>query len=333
MPVSSRKRPLNDDDGDGVDPRQVDYYKRMLHQCQKDLHKQAKICKSFTCQKVIRKLKQAQSETSESTNNNNTKTVEDLQNELQDIKGYAIECAVKECLRQVGILLLDPTRKEPTKEEQDESETGDNDKKRGDHDVATNDNSNKTSSSKWTDNILKQKRMQECIEKWNNEVTNYRQWCLRRQDGVKDVVKRSKTTRTKQPPADNDLDYAATVFTQLGDGTKRSGPSSEDHVKPTTKKKNRPGQRARKAKAMVMQAQKEGRPVPHSFNWREPSNKTSSGREESQSNRRSEQRPKTNHHSSSTTTKEPATEVHPSWEARKKQQKGIVQFQGKKITF
>ena len=32
------------------------YYDRLVHQCQKDLHKQAKIAKTFECQKLIRKI-------------------------------------------------------------------------------------------------------------------------------------------------------------------------------------------------------------------------------------------------------------------------------------
>jgi hypothetical protein len=96
-------------------------------------------------------------------------------------------------------------------------------------------------------------------------------------------------------------------------------------------KKNRQGQRARKAKAMAIEAKKEGRVWDSSLNWREKKENPNPKRHKS-------------HHSEAEAPPKPsmaeeAISAHPSWAAKHSQQAkeksglGIVQFTGTKIKF
>jgi hypothetical protein len=96
-------------------------------------------------------------------------------------------------------------------------------------------------------------------------------------------------------------------------------------------KKNRQGQRARKAKAMAIEAKKAGRVWDSSLNWREKKENPNPKRHKS-------------HHSEAEAPPKPsmaeeAISAHPSWAAKHSQQAkeksglGIVQFTGTKIKF
>lgn len=129
---------------------------------------------------------------------------------------------------------------------------------------------------------------------------------------------------------------------------------------PTERKKNRPGQRARKAKALAIEAKKAGKTWESSLNWREKK-KEKNGRSATNKNdshaisnqRRGRQSAQngggTNNHPLSleqNATKHDAQKIatmgktwkedgqHPSWAAKAAQKSlGIVEFKGTKITF
>jgi hypothetical protein len=75
---------------------QKSYCDRLLHQCRKDLHKHAKVCKNFECQKLIRK-------------GNTTEQI------LSTWRNLPLEPVLQECFRRLGALdLLETTPKKDT---------------------------------------------------------------------------------------------------------------------------------------------------------------------------------------------------------------------------
>lgn len=131
---------------------------------------------------------------------------------------------------------------------------------------------------------------------------------------------------------------ATTAFAQFS----HYGPGSKDLL--FTEKKNRPGQRARRAKAIVQQAKKEGKEWDSSVNWREPKSKKK---------KKERMEPLVGEGSITLSTglaankSIQATDIalmgkdwkengkaHPSWLAAKaRQTHGMTEFKGKKITF
>ena len=190
----------------------------------------------------------------------------------------------------------------------------------------------------WTDRIIKHKKLGERFEYWSGQIAIYHRWCSEHDGGnhagvpsktvtTKDNSKQKKRKRTDKQQEERDADHKnlasldSTIFVKLG-GTETDEVEAEedgenepdgDHddlddpfassTKKTKKmKKNRPGQRDRRAAAIAA-----GRPASGNAKRRDPA---------------------------TTKDKEDTTErLHPSWEARKSQKAGIVAFAGKKITF
>ena len=194
--------------------------------------------------------------------------------------------------------------------------------------------------------ILQHKRMVTSLEHWNDQVTEYRRWCLQQQERAEGgviTVTRTKKSRTmdQNNNTSNDINENAliaadhSVFVMLGgdDGTEDTaaaahdnyyGPAS-DGMEPL--KKNRKGQRARRAKAQAVEARKTGRVFQpeESLNWR---------RSKSQpQQQQQQQRQPSRQHQEAVVSVKPNEDLHPSWQARKEKKDGIVAFQGKKITF
>jgi hypothetical protein len=139
------------------------------------------------------------------------------------------------------------------------------------------------------------------------------------------------------------------------------GPASDLGEVP--KRKNRKGQRQRRAKALAIEAKKKGRSHEHfpSSNWREPKPKEgnddmdnhsdwghhkSRGRgKETNRNQRFEQQEQNQHHNNLSShdpnqqqqqqklNNQTEEQQHPSWAAKQAQSTGIVAFKGTKITF
>lgn len=233
------------------------------------------------------------------------------------------------------------------------------------------------------DAVLAHKRFSKSLEEWNEKVTEYRRWCMKLEqrnnpnpfDDDFAPSKRSKKNKNKQKKGATgiaDAGLQATVenesslFCTLGGGIPETvdneefnkyskyGPGSDFGELP--KRKNRKGQRQRRAKAMAIEAKKQGRShvYSQSANWREPKPKEGNdetndwdrrksrgrGRETNRNQRplqnqdrdySSSQQPKDQqheHHRNHTEEKQ-----HPSWAAKHAQSTGIVAFEGTKITF
>jgi hypothetical protein len=332
-------------------PRPSDYYDRLLFQCQKDLHKHAKQTKQFEVQKLIRQLKCIPDNDDHQAKNRTA-----LSNKLQELKDYDLEPVVQECVRQLGLVALNPNL------------------------GSTSDGPSSTLIGQplepcWMrDRIVHHARLKATIEKWHEEVTKYRRWSLvksEKEEGSKFVSRENslfvqlgaapspttgggrgsnKTTRTKKTTAEDPVD--ASYYGPAGGGLDEDGGTNRT-------KKNRQGQRARKAKALAVAARKEGRMLlpEESVNWR-PAKKNRPARDDEEAlssavggrvgaeERRSadirrhrgptrDDDPTKQHSASSTSDRHNNKNetLHPSWQARKDKKDCIVAFQGKKITF
>jgi hypothetical protein len=226
--------------------------------------------------------------------------------------------------------------------------------------------------------ILTHKRFLQTMEDWNAKVTEYRQWCLsleEKRDRSKEfhaestnrrnLKRKRQKTGPKGPLAageslskgnstlnENLAQDPSAMFCTLGDtaGGPQDGSGWENSdEKPT--KRNRMGQRARKAKAMAIQAKLEGRTDYVSQNWRAPkANKhddndnsgddvnhkdTNHNRKSPSSTRERRQAEisRSINTNDNAKQKQASEAVHASWAAKQAQKTGIVAFQGKKITF
>jgi hypothetical protein len=243
------------------------------------------------------------------------------------------------------------------------------------------------------DAVLTHKRFLKALEEWNEKITEYRRWCMKLEQrnnpnpfGMDDdfvVSKRSKkgkNTKKQGSTVISDVGLQATVenesslFCTLGDEIvagsnvtdefnrySQYGPAS--NLTEAPKRKNRKGQRQRRAKALAIEAKKQGRSHEYyqSSNWREPKPKngkddtidpngeghrTSRGRgKEKNRNHRPKRQQQQNWHNDQSSSGEPQQEQnnnhkshaeekqHPSWAAKQAQSTGIVAFKGTKISF
>lgn len=325
---------------------QENYYNRLLHGATKDLKKQAKIVRTFECQKMVRKIKDCK------PTNNGSQQSQNTEEAYQQLKSLDLDSVVQESLRRLGILLLNPKLTEDSRKDQ-KDENGD-DTKLSDNSAngtVIDCQSDKTKELKiptgkceqLVEKILKHKKMLSTIENWNDQVTEYRRWSLQQQD--RDAPKfghESQHTGKKKKRRSSNKEYSAADVNEDPDKSLFLRLDGGDHDEPAEgeKKKNRRGQRARKAKAMAIEAKKAGRvrQPDDSLNWR-PKKQQKPTQEEGGDYRKNSQP----HHQfaagdpshSERTKPAPATteKLHPSWAAAKKETSGIVKFQGTKITF
>jgi hypothetical protein len=242
--------------------------------------------------------------------------------------------------------------------------------------------------------ILQHKTICTALEHWHNEVTQYRVWSMQQQERFYSdhnnhqysypaaTTKQSRATKKtkKHSNATDPLSSAAndgSIFVSLGGNDKNSddegnvddpysyyGPSPGDEGF-VPKKKNRQGQRGRRAKMAAMEAKKLGRTIPkeESLNWRRggksnggenmtndqhhnhhppngirntnhPMNGTEDGTKSAKMNTKTPTTgTTTTTRTTTTTTGTDTARLHPSWQAKKESKATIVAFQGTKITF
>jgi hypothetical protein len=214
--------------------------------------------------------------------------------------------------------------------------------------------------AKLVSSVLDHKRFQACLEDWNEKVADFRRFCLIlnerdnkfvTQDALLPKKKRGKTkgsaptTSLLASHQDQPTSFFCKSLDDRGDAEENTdmlayGPAAAMDEADFQKPKNRRGHRARKAKALAVQAKQEGRQY-QSLNWREEKQRTKESKEESSKNKK-KQRDKAatmggDDKPQSAETKPAAQEdpasQHPSWAAKQQQKTGIVAFQGKKITF
>lgn len=371
---------------------QLDYYNRLIYQCRKDLNKHIKITKKFEIQKQIRKVKDVSSQKSDAE-----LLVLKQEKKLLQLKDYCTEPIIDECFRRLGIKQLDPKLQFSSSAESQGNSSDSNASPRIDDPVVTSNTrssaavdhgrtkieidvadvsldvhdseldvagSKEEVNNDWiVDRIMKHKSMISALEHWNDEVTEYRRWCLRQQeriDGEDSEIYESKNKKGKKSPKKGATDSSmkgSSLFVSLGssaaDGISQGNDSDPygyygpGDVDDGIIKKNRQGQRGRRAKAAALEAKKRGRTLrpEESLNWRKPKSEQTRGinsksQESLSTMRRTSAAQNTNaggNDFSVSTTKSPSTtpveELHPSWQARKVQKEGIVAFQGKRITF
>ncbi len=369
---------------------QSDRYNRLVHACTKDLHKQAKVVKSFECQKIVRSLKK-------DGGGKNKKEEE----RLRKMKAFDLNIMVQEALRRLGIPNLQPqlvttstqpsaterqesdsnevnktTRSQTTTQSQQEKNVKEEDSNSEDHDATVADEVLLTGeeTTKLTEKLLQHKRMQAAIDQWNDKVTDYRRWLLRKtesdphssSDGKRQQPKKKQSTGATTRSVGKDVIAGhGPLFVQLGGGGDLEDDGGADDADPYAhygpgsaldedgSKKNRPGQRARKAKALAMEARKQAKTWDSSINWRQkkPDNDETEHHQPTKKPRRRDSNVKSNdsHVQKQKYQSKPPTELgnehvkskdastpdhlHPSWVAKQAQKKGIVEFKGTKITF
>ena len=337
------------------DEQRRQYYRRLLHTCRKDVNKCAKHTKRLECQKRARLLKEATASSSPSELAASAAaaaaatSVEKLEAKYHAAKSLDLEKIVREVLRRLGIENLNP-----------DPPSGDDSCPTARPEAGDGDTNPDVRASAASERVLQHKNMLECVERWNDQVTEYRRWCLRHHDAVITTAtpkpsrsaagrphKKHRTAAgsimSKKAAVDVvSSGIAKSVFVHLGgngdDNAEYGAEPAEGGIAAATKK-NRPGQRARQAKADALRAKEEGRERDRSLNWREPkaSSATRASGERGPHHHRREGRRSdgAGMPGSATSDAAPEAKAHPSWQAAaQKTNKGaIVQFQGTKTTF
>jgi hypothetical protein len=183
--------------------------------------------------------------------------------------------------------------------------------------------------------MLQNKRMVSAMETWNGKVTEYRRWYLRRQERASDVPDFARENSKKKKKSSGGMFVClggATMEEEEGYEYYGPGGDEKDEYAAIVQNKNRPGQRARKAKALAIQARKEGRKWDNSINWREKKT-TNNGEKQQQIEDTVKQPVQAAEIATMGKTWKEEGKEHPSWAARQSQKAGIVAFTGKKITF
>lgn len=351
----------------------------LIAQTTKSIRKEAKVVKSFECQKIIRKIK-ALNESSKSASTANDKDedgatntsdaaisptaagvdektqlqLEKLDEKLKAMKEFDIDCVVQVALRRLGL----------------EHNKGKNKNKDKDKDKDNNPEEKKSTKS-IIESLIKQKRVSSAMQSMSEKVSDYNAWLSRREQwlakggkGPMSVHYDSNTTENnKGKKRGREIDVAghdgasglfieslagnAVPEDEFGDPSLMGyeGYEQEGYVPEfqQQKKKNRPGQRSRKAKALAIEAKKAGKNWDNSINWREPKKRSE---EEHNQNYQKNESASGLDRSKGIKVAEVANmgkdwkeegKAHPSWAAREAQKEksgmGIVAFAGKKITF
>ena len=340
-------------------------YSSLIFQSKKAIRKEAKVVKSFECQKIIRKIKSLKDEDAAKNSNDDSNVdaavkdqMHQLDEKLKTLKDFDIDHLVQEVLRKAGV---------EEKEEPPEKKEDDNDDNVTKHETMELDDFTK----KLIKSMMKHKRMSSALESIREKLIDYNTWLARKEDFLKNGGKNAKEPDTtsksdekktgKKRGRDLDLeghDGGAGMFIESLSGHIavdeddvlegyegfEAYDGEEDDIDDyiaQPQKRNRPGQRQRKAKAMAIEARKAGRHWDNSINRRKKKKRVD---EDFGANK---------HESASGLDKSKEINVaevakmgkdwkeegkaHPSWAAREAQKAksglGIVAFAGKKITF
>ena len=315
---------------------------------------------------------------------------ERLEKKLRLTKAYNVDRLVALCSKRIGLGNLAPPPSDDVEEQQgsdnakEEKEIPPANEEKGSMEEMSEED--EALLSQLTEDILKHKRLVDVVEKLNDRITDHRRWVLRREDylfggafpGQDDGIpagggKKRKGSKKGSGKAENDAraDHAGPAALFIGslsgagmddgDGGEGSGdyygPGGHEDEYGLPVKKNRPGQRQRKAKMAAIEAKKAGKTWDSSSNWREKKKSNddgSSNRRNHKSNagdggrQRNGNEQKISASGLKTGDQVAASDVaamgkdwkeagkaHPSWAAQQAQKakSGIQQFAGKKITF
>ena len=402
-----RKRVKQSDKDEQYQKERTDRYNKLHHTCTKHFHREAKVVKSFECQKIVRSIKALKDTLSNgdgdgeatTATSKQQKRLETLQQKLERTKKMELDGLVQVGLKRLGVLSLDPKL-----DANDTNDTAVLDSN-GHTESPTNKTQDTITSSQSEDpfyqtlleSMFRHKRLSNALDQLNEKVTDYRQWTLRRAQGGNNNNygddqlggKKGKKKKKKQSSdPGNDTLVVAGGFNSRKRGLNLGGHEGasglfigslsgmaaegydddenvgdeygDDYEYPTVeKKKNRPGQRARRAKAMAIEAKNAGKTWDSSINWREKKKDADGDQIRSTgSSRGGDKRDKNNSRDKQNTRNKSNTDnkpkeakhqdiatmgkawkeegnAHPSWAAKAATQKsqGIAEFKGKKITF
>jgi BUD22 len=336
---------------------QSQLYQKLRYQGSKDLHKQIKIVKGCLCQKLIRRIKQDPAPSSTGKAKEEAK--------LRQLKELSVDSVVKEACERIGMNRIEAPHDRPELEVDETSGFILKDQDSSLAAIVENILQHKRlvdCMEKWSAQITKYQQW--CYknrphsESTDEDDNDGDPICGKRQKSHQDsdTMNRDKSKQAKLKAnrgggsidkhdghGRDDLDSDMAIDSDeddLNDGGKyRSqfvrlggGDVNDDEQV----KKNRPGQRARKAKAMAIEAKQNGVKLDKSINWRAPK-----PQQNTPADLEPRAPPATTRKSLPADTQSARAAVttetghlHPSWEAKKlKQTPGIVAFQGKKITF
>jgi hypothetical protein len=396
----------------------IDRYNKLNHACSKHLHREAKVVKSFECQKIVRAIKAANDSLSEQTGKGDDdnkekkeiiskalKRIASLQLKLERTKKMDLDVLVQVGLKRLGVfdllihaeqnLGVDDNRKDasmhPGQIRTDESQKRRLDSKAS---LQFDDPFYQT----LLESFLRHKRLSSSLDQCNDKVAEYRQWAMRREvirlwkdnpeENLHGGNKKKKKNNRQGNASGNDTVVVAGGFNDRKRGLDLSGHEGasglfigslagnstevysdggdhdmegdeDEYDYQEDRKKNRPGQRARRAKATAIEARKAGKTWDSSMNWRErkrdkkrnshDDGKRTNGLEDEDGGKDYKSRegerkrnksdggvvPKAAQHIATMgkTWKEEGN-AHPSWAAAAAQKsQGIAKFEGKKITF
>jgi len=348
-------------------PHAIDSLSKLIHAAKKEFHKQGKVVKSFECQNVIKKMKALKDKDEDSSVNRNEhhqmnngpsdSRIIRLEAKLTSIKAFHLDTLVHECLRRVGLVHNSNLTTKQRKDNPLPEPIFNNHSISDVHDEF---------QSKLMEDMLGHKRLREAMERWNQKHSDFRA-------RLSQQSRKGKSPDTMDPHYCNDKIHPGTrkrhdaqnigkqktsqphelIFSNLfvdslsgqlshtSEDIKEKDVEDDDPLAPA-KKKNRMGQKQRKAKAMAINAKKSGKTWSKSVNWRLKKTEASSF---------SSTIPTEEKKSSSGLKKGAAIQVgdvvnmgtswkeegkaHPSWAAREalKAKTSIVEFKGTKITF
>eukprot|EP00986_Skeletonema_menzelii_P000885 scaffold254_cov156-Skeletonema_menzelii.AAC.4 len=220
-----------------------------------------------------------------------------LEQKLELTKNFELSSIVDVGLKRLGVLTLNSSM---NMSDDDEKDTTD------DKNASNKPSSSQVDDPFYVDlieSMLQHKRLSSAMDQLNDKVTEFRQWSTRRQNMLMggddpthaDEYARGNKKRKKQMDKTNETlifaggkkngrnmgGHEGTSGLFIGslsgipvEGYDEGGEDDEDDygyddVMDAPKKKNRPGQRQRKAKAMAIEAKKAGRTWDASNNWRE----------------------------------------------------------------
>ena len=363
----------------------IERYNKLKHASSKLLHKEGKIVKSFECQKIVRAMKTANETLNEMEKSNKTeakdidkakKKVATLEQKLKRTKQLELDMLVSVGMKRLGVLSLDPRLK--FEDADDGGDDGDQIDNASESEIVPQDED--PFYTTLIESMLRHKRLSSVMDQINEKVSDYQSWTTYRKEAIlNDDLEPKKGKKKKQRLSKGQNDTVIVAGGQkrgkidMGghEGTSGlfigslSGQKIEGYIEDEVegeydvynddelyekKKKNRPGQRARKAKAMAVEARKKGETWDSSVNWREKKSATDQpirGQRKcgygDEANKGGQGRHDAITKAAPVKSQDIATmgkswkeegKAHPSWAAKTAQKtQGIVEFKGTKITF
>ena len=354
-----------------------DKYRKVVHESTKTLRRAVKKCKSFECQQIIKEIsllkKKSENEidsSDEILNDDETKlksvddndekisskmtNIKSLEEKLRYTRSFALNEIVNVCLGRLGI----DTSGDPdtTKGEENKKDNNGN-KIQGFQKLENSDQERNDLQlrSELVESILQNKKVLDVTESINSSILEYNRWLAKREKHVQsssqnnDRRKRKMNSNVEMFGHDGDsglfIDSLAGGCIDDANENDEGKANSDMYTDfAPTKKRNRMGQRQRKARALALEAKKGGTVCDDKVKeWWElnPKNvrKEISKMNELASGLDASKEIKAAEVVGMGKSWKEEGKAHPSWAARQVQQGksgsgiGKIEFQGKKTTF